>query len=75
MAKKVIAVPDEFASAMQQLSIEAEKTLPPGLITMVTETYDEPVSETAETGDLNERLDALEKKLFDKIDNLAAQLS
>lgn len=54
---------DEFATAMQQLSAEAEKTLPPALI--VTE------GDSDQTERLLERLENLEQSLSEKIDKLA----
>ena len=73
MAKaKVIKVPDEFATAMQQLSAEAEKSLPPGVVESREKQRDvEMQAETsAELSALNERLDELEKALSGKIDKL-----
>jgi molecular chaperone GrpE (heat shock protein) len=55
--------PDEFATAMQQLSAEAEKTLPPALI--VTD------EDTDHNAELIERLEGLERALMEKIDSLS----
>src|SRR3954465_14171714 len=61
-----IAVPDEFATAMQQLSAEAKKTLvPPPRPNRPVETA-APTSEVADA-----RLQDLEKTLSRKIDDLA----
>src|SRR5437764_14420653 len=62
-----IAVPDEFATAMQQLSAEAKKTLvPPPRPNRSVETTAAPSSEAVET-----RLQNLEKTLVRKLDDLA----
>lgn len=57
---------DEFASAMQQLSAEAAKGLPPSL--MIGDAA-EPVPPR-----LAARLDEMEKTMLAKIDNIAAQM-
>ncbi len=66
---KTIKVTDEFASAMQQLSAEAEKTLPEGL--MVAESDDALTAPPPQDLDaLNARLDEMENTLVDKIDKV-----
>ena len=72
MAKKVLEVPDEFKTAMQRLSMEAEKTLPLGSIDLVEPDLEEAKSETTDTPDLHERLEELEEKLSEKIDQAGA---
>jgi molecular chaperone GrpE (heat shock protein) len=71
---KAIKLPDEFATTMQQLSAEAEKSLPPGFVSPP-----EPVSEEAiaqqtpeDAGALASRLDELERVVVEKIDMLAS---
>lgn len=76
MAKRV-ATPDEFATAMQQLSAEAAKSLPVDLLTPDDEVVeDEGSAETTEElEDLNSRLKSLEQSLAEKIDKIAATAS
>ena len=62
---KQVKAPDHFATAMQQLSAEAEKTLPPALI--IAE------DETDHNAKLLDRLEALERTLSEKIAALAEQ--
>lgn len=66
-----IKLPDEFASAMQQLSAEAEKIVAPGLSDHQGDanTASAEVREGFET--LNERIAALETMLSDKLEKLA----
>ena len=74
--RKTAAPPDEFATAMQQLSAEAAKSLPPG--------FPKKKHEFAESSDfsevsgelesLNSRLDDFEKTISTKIDRLAASM-
>ncbi|MFL6515784.1 MAG: nucleotide exchange factor GrpE [Chthoniobacterales bacterium] len=65
-----IAVPDEFATAMQQLSAEAKKTLvPPPRPNRSVDTTAAPSSEAVET-----RLQNLEKTLVRKLDDLGRAL-
>jgi molecular chaperone GrpE (heat shock protein) len=70
---KTIKVTDEFAAAMQQLSAEAEKSLPSHLRTVEGEFSDNNgTSLTKEIHALAQRLESLENVLTRKIDNLAA---
>ena len=73
MAKRT-ATPDEFATAMQQLSAEAEKSLPVDLRTPNDEVVEgEGSAETTEElHELNSRLKSLEESLAEKIDKIAA---
>src|SRR6266849_2129206 len=73
---KAEAVPDEFATAMQQLSAEAEKTLPPGEI----EQRDHSGGEDnlgrvlQEFSALNNRIQNVENALSKRLDQLAAAM-
>ena len=68
-----IKVSDEFAVAMQQLSAEAEKSLPSHLRTVGAEfSGDNGTSLPKEIEALAQRLESLENVLTRKIDNLAA---
>src|SRR5437879_10312298 len=73
---KAEAVPDEFATAMQQLSAEAEKTLPPDEI----EQYDHFGGEDnlgrmlQEFSALNDRIQTVENALSKRLDQLAAAM-
>ena len=66
-----IKLTDEFASAMQQLSAEAEKTIPPGQL----RDDGEEGMPAAEVRDgfsaLSERIEALEKMLSERLDKLS----
>jgi molecular chaperone GrpE (heat shock protein) len=75
MSKKLVNPPDEFAAAMQQLSIEAEKTLPADLPNTIAEPDEEMVSLPAEADDLSSRLDQLEQALSDKIDEVTGRVT
>jgi molecular chaperone GrpE (heat shock protein) len=72
VGKKAIDTPDEFATAMQQLSLEAEKKLPSDVGLMLVEEKEDVPNETIDQSDLSSRLDELERKLADKIDNVAS---
>jgi molecular chaperone GrpE (heat shock protein) len=76
MAKRA-ATPDEFATAMQQLSAEAEKSLPVDLLTPDDEVAEDEGSAepTEELEDLNSRLKSLEQSLAEKIDKIAVAAS
>ena len=73
---KAVAVPDEFATAMQQLSAEAEKTLPPGEI----EQRDHSGGEDnlgrvlQEFSALNNHIQNVENALSKRLDQLAAAM-
>jgi molecular chaperone GrpE (heat shock protein) len=69
MMGKPIKITDEFATAMQQLSAEAEKTLPPGVLP--TPVYGKEHAPD-ELESLVERLESLEKSLDEKIDTAKA---
>ncbi len=74
---KAIKVPDEFTATMQQLSAEAEKTLPPDLTEQRDAEVDDngAASATGELATLSDRLENLERSLSKKIDKLAASMS
>jgi len=73
---KTEAVPDEFATAMQQLSAEAEKTLPPDEM----ERHDHFGGEDnlgrviQEFSALNDRIQTVENALSKRLDQLAAAM-
>ena len=67
-----IKVSDEFAVAMQQLSAEAEKSLPSHLRAVGGELSNNGTSLPKEIEALAQRLESLETVLTRKIDNLAA---
>ena len=66
-----IKLPDEFASAMQQLSAEAEKTILPGS-NDDAEQHVPPAEVRQEFAGLNERIEGLEQMLSDALEKLAA---
>lgn len=69
--RKAIEPPDEFATAMQQLSAEAAKSLAPGLGKGTTESAD--VAELkSELRSLNARLDDFEGTIEEKLDRLVS---
>jgi molecular chaperone GrpE (heat shock protein) len=69
---KPVKVTDEFAAAMQQLSAEAEKTLPSHLRIVGDDSQAENGASAKEIRALTLRLANLENILIRKIDNLAA---
>ena len=73
MDKVVTEQPDEFATAMQQLSAEAEKTLPAGQGFFISE--DEAIGSYASMQELGARLQDLERTLADRLDKLANEIS
>ena len=70
---ELVTEPDEFAAAMQQLSAEAEKTMPSGQGFLVTE--DELFGNQARMRELDARLQDLERALADRLDKLANELA
>lgn len=79
MAKRA-ATPDEFATAMQQLSAEAAKTLPVDLLTPDDEVIEgeespETTEELDELDEQNSGLKSLEQSLAEKIDKIAAAVA
>ena len=66
-----IKLPDEFASAMQQLSAEAEKTIAPGT-SDEAEQHVPPAEVRQEFAGLNERIEGLEQMLSDALEKLTA---
>jgi molecular chaperone GrpE (heat shock protein) len=64
---------DEFATAMQQLSAEAEKTLPVGQGFLVSEGG--AAGNHAPTRELGARLQELERALADRLDKLASDIA
>lgn len=74
--RKVADRPDEFASAMQQLSAEAAKTLPPSLVKgSPVPTGNPDVAElTEELQSLNVRLDDFEEEIARRFDQLTAAM-
>ena len=74
--RKTAAPPDEFATAMQELSAEAAKSLPPGFTKKKHELAESSdlseVSEELES--LNSRLDDFEKGISKQIDRLVASM-
>lgn len=69
--RKAAATPDEFATAMQQLSAEAEKTLPPKAVRPGDEAQENPFSESAEElRALMVRLESLESSLSEKLEKV-----
>ncbi len=77
MRKTAPRPPDEFATAMQQLSAEAAKTIPPNLISQGP-----ALAGSAELAEFSEELEALqdrlggfEKTILEKIDTLTASMS
>ena len=70
---ELVTEPDEFAAAMQQLSAEAEKTMPSGQGFLVTE--DELFGNQARMRELGARLQDLERALADRLDKLANELA
>ncbi len=73
---KAVAVPDEFVTAMQQLSAEAEKTLPPGEIEEHANFGGEDNLERVlqEFSALNDRIQTVENALSKRLDQLAAAM-
>ena len=72
---KVIKVTDEFAATMQQLSAEAEKSLPGSSGQPIVKKGDDSVAQPSVDADaLSEHLDELEKTLSGKIDRLNARV-
>jgi len=73
---KVVAAPNEFATAMQQLSAEAEKTLPPGEIEEHDHFGGEDQLERVlqEFSALNNRIQNVENALSKRLDQLAAAM-
>jgi molecular chaperone GrpE (heat shock protein) len=70
---KTIPVTDEFASAMQQLSAEAEKVLPSSFV--VADEQFEGADITALISErLEPRLEEMEKTIMAKIDNIVEQV-
>lgn len=67
-----IELTDEFASAMQQLSAEAAKTLAREAVDEAESTQNQLSEILAEFRMLNERVEELEKKLTARLDKLAA---
>jgi molecular chaperone GrpE (heat shock protein) len=66
---------EEFAVTMQQLSAEAEKTLPP--LPMVHEPFvpkPSPADLPEETSDVSEQVHALENRLLSRLEQLAAEM-
>ncbi len=76
MRKTTAAPPDEFATAMQQLSAEAAKSLPPGFPQKKHECAEAPdfAEVSGELESLNSRLDDFEKAISTKIDRLVASM-
>jgi molecular chaperone GrpE (heat shock protein) len=72
--RKPIKVTDEFAAAMQQLSAEAEKRLPPHFSAAVGDSHEGNGTSISakDFRALTSRLENLENLLIRKIDNLAA---
>ena len=71
--RKAVAAPDEFATAMQQLSAEAEKSLPPNSGPLSQLLADGAVLSEfkRELASLNTRLEGFENAISTKIDKLA----
>lgn len=72
---KAGAKSDEFAAAMQQLSAEAEKSLPPGLIQPLREVSEEESLESRLLDSINSGLKSIEHSFSEKFDKLAATLA
>jgi len=74
--RKADVVPDEFATAMQQLSAEAEKTLPPDEIGQLNHFGAEGNLGRVlqEFSALNDRIQNVENALFKRLDQLAAAM-
>ena len=77
MSKAPPPTADEFAAAMQQLSAEAEKTLPPDFVDAenVPAKTEHPTDAVENLGMVNERLNELEQTLSKKMDDLVASLA
>ena len=77
MRKTAPPPPDEFATAMQQLSAEAAKTLPPSLMSKGPALAESPelTEFSEELESLQERLGGFEKTILKKIDTLADSIS
>src|SRR5438309_10656975 len=73
---KAVVVPDEFDTAMQQLSAEAEKTLPPGEIEQRDHSGGEDSLERGlkEFSELINRIQNVENALSKRLDQLAAAM-
>ena len=72
MAEKAeIKLTDEFASAMQQLSAEAAKTIAPGLNGADTEEHNGSAEVTAGLAALNDRMKAMEEMLAERLEKLS----
>ena len=73
--RKVAAPPDEFASAMQQLSAEASKAFPPNGKNLPSSKEGTDVAEfRADVQSLNARFGAFESAIVQKLDRLAANM-
>jgi molecular chaperone GrpE (heat shock protein) len=73
---KAVAHPDEFATAMQQLSAEAEKTLSPKSGKHGSAASDAAVTQLSQDfQEVTGRLESLENKLAKKMDKLAAAVN
>ena len=66
--------PDEFATAMQQLSAEAEKTLPPGVVAPGAALGLSKVTAGGNTQEIDRRLSQLESALTRKLNELSERL-
>ena len=72
----VVEAADEFATAMQQLSAEAAKALPPGQIAPVPSApLEQSSAASPDVGTLGGNLPALEAAIAQRIEQLAAKLS
>jgi molecular chaperone GrpE (heat shock protein) len=72
---KAIQTEEEFASAMQQLSAEAEKTMP-GLPIVADDSFatQHEAAEPAESNSINERVRSLESTLLSRFEKLASEI-
>ena len=72
MAKAKMELPNEFASAMQQLSAEAAKAIAPDLLNGRDEEIVPAAEIRQEFASLNERMAGMEKMLADRLEKLAS---
>ena len=74
MPKSEITLTDEFASTMQQLVAEAEKTIPPANASLDVSASDASDELRSDVANLNERIGAMEKAMAEGFERIAAAM-